>query len=123
MDVPAQIEVKSGQAGRSLAEFEPKRASRFPFAAKCEVTDTKSGRLVSGATSNLSLFGCYVLTGNPFSQGTKVSVRIMRGGTSFAASGNVMYSKPKYGMGIAFAEIEPSSQSMLENWLESARSK
>lgn len=123
MAVPAQLGVDFAQAEQSLTDFEPKRASRFPFAAKCEVTEMDSARLVTAFTSNLSLFGCYVLTGKPFPEGTKVSVRIVRGSTSFAASGNVMYSRPNYGMGNAFTEIEPFSQSTLEKWLESMQSK
>ena len=104
-------------------EFEPKRASRFPFAAKCEVAEVDSERVLSAFTSNLSEFGCYVLTGKPFPEGTNVSVRIMRGGTSITAPGKVMYSRPNYGMGIAFTEIESSSQTTLEKWLESVRSR
>ena len=103
-------------------DFEPKRASRFPFAAKCEVAEVDTESVLSAFTSNLSLFGCYVLTGKPFPNGTKVSLGIVRGDSFFVASGNVVYSKPKYGMGIAFTEMEPSSQTTLEKWLESARS-
>jgi hypothetical protein len=42
---------------------------------------------------------------------------------TFAALGNMMYSKPKYGMGIAFTEMEPSSQAILEKWLPSLRTE
>ena len=60
-------------------------------------------------------------TTGPFPEGTKVSLRITHGGTSLAAFGKVVYSKPNSGMGIAFAEIEPPSQAILENWLASLR--
>jgi hypothetical protein len=66
------------------------------------------------------MFGCYVMTGTPFSEGTKVSLRIMRGGATFAASGNVVYSKAKYGMGIAFTEIDPGNLATLGEWIEVA---
>lgn len=59
-----------------------------------------------------------MITGTPFSEGTKVSLRIMRSGTTFAASGNVVYSKPKYGMGIAFTEIDPGNLATLGEWIE-----
>lgn len=99
------------------------RASRFPFAASIELTDVRSERRLTAFTTNLSLFGCYVLTANPFAEETKVSLRIMRGGTTFTAFGKVVSSRPQYGMGIAFVEMEPASQAILEKWIASLRTK
>jgi hypothetical protein len=81
----------------------------------------RSDRLLSARTTNLSLFGCYVYTTGPLPEGTKVSLRITHGGTSLAALGKVVYSKPNSGMGVAFTTIEPLSQAILENWLVSLR--
>ena len=60
-----------------------------------------------------------MITANPFPEGTKVSLRIMRGVTTFSAYGKVVYSRPKYGMGILFTEMEQSGQAILENWIAS----
>ena len=68
------------------------RAARFPFATRCEVTDMGSEKLLTAFTSNLSLFGCYVITGSPFPEGTRVSLKIMRGVTTFSGYGKVVYS-------------------------------
>ena len=70
---------------------------------------------------NLSLFGCYVHTNDPFPEGTKVSLRIIHGGTSLAILGKVVHSEPSSGMGVAFTTIEPPSQAILEKWLASLR--
>ncbi len=83
----------------------------------------RSESLLSARTANLSLFGCYVYTSGAFPEGTKVSLRILHGGASFAAFGKVVYSKPNSGMGIAFTEIEPPSQAILEKWLASLRTE
>lgn len=99
------------------------RASRFPFAASIELTDVRSERRLTAFTTNLSLFGCYVLTANPFAEETKVSLRIMRGGTTFAGFGKVVSSRPQYGMGIAFVEMEPASLAILEKWIASLRTR
>jgi hypothetical protein len=64
-----------------------------------------------------------VLTGSPIPEGTKVALRIMRGGITLAAFGKVVYSKPNAGMGIAFTEMEPSGQVILEKWIASLRTK
>ena len=119
---PSSLGIESQQRGRPIQSgFH--RASRYPFATSVELTDVHSERLVTAFTSNLSLFGCYVIMGSPFTEGTKVSLRIIRGGTTFAAYGKVVYSKPKYGMGIAFTEMEPSGQAILEKWIASLRTK
>lgn len=83
----------------------------------------RSERLLSARTSNLSLFGCYVYTSSPFPEGTKVSLRISHGGASFAAFVKVVHSRPISGMGIAFTQIEPTSQATLEKWLAGLRTE
>ena len=83
----------------------------------------RSESLLSARTTNLSLFGCHAYTSRPFPEGTKVSLRILHGGASFAAFGKVVYFKPNSGMGIAFTKIERSSQAILEKWLASLRTE
>jgi PilZ domain-containing protein len=83
----------------------------------------RSERLLTARTTNLSLFGCYVYTVDPFPVSTKVSLRILHGGASFAAFGKVVYSKPNSGMGITFTEIKPNGQAILEKWLASLRTE
>ena len=72
-------------------------------------------------TTNLSLFGCFVQTATPFSEGTKVRLKISRGGAHVVGLGKVAYAWPGSGMGIQFVTIEPSSLPVLDRWLASAR--
>src|SRR5487761_78612 len=97
------------------------RATRYPFAANIELTDVRSEILVTGRTTNLSLFGCYVSTTCPFAEGTRVSLRISHGGARLAIFGKGVYSKPNSAMGIFFTQVESSSQSILEKWIASLR--
>ena len=113
--------IESQQRGRPPIPSGLHRASRYPFAASIELTDVRSERLLTARTMNLSLFGCYVHTTDPFPVGTKVSLRITHGGTNLAALGKVVHSKPNSGMGVAFTAIEPPSQAILEKWLASLR--
>lgn len=99
------------------------RATRFPFAANVEVTDIRSERVVTGRTGDLSLFGCYVHATNPFPVGTKVTLRIMHDGASFSAFGKVVYFHAKAGMGLAFADLEPTHEAILEKWIANLRAK
>jgi hypothetical protein len=62
-----------------------------------------------------------VETTTPFLEGTKVRLRISHHGANFFAHGNVAYSRPDAGMGIAFTLVEPSALSILEDWLAELR--
>ena len=103
--------------------FERPRARRYPFAATIELTDLESERQSWELTSELSLFGCYVNALVPLPARTKVRIRIVRAGANFVALGRVVYAQEGAGMGVVFTEIEPSYQSVLENWLTELRDK
>src|SRR5260370_16949535 len=96
--------IESQQRGRPPIPSGLHRASRYPFAASIELTDVRSERLLTARTTNLSLFGCYVHTTDPFPEGTKVSLRIAHGGASPAALGKGLHSKPTSWMRVAFTD-------------------
>ena len=93
---------------------------RFPFVAGVQVTALDTGAHLAAHTEDLSLFGCFVETTTPFAEGTKVGLRISHGGEIFAAEGGVVFSRDGAGMGILFTLIEPSSTSILDDWLTEA---
>src|SRR5712692_380499 len=115
------LDIESQRRGRPPISSGLHRASRYPFAASIELTDVRSERLLNARTMNLSLLGCYVHTTEPFPEGSKVSLRIIHGGTSLAILGKVFHSEPSSGMGVAFTNIEPRSKAILEKWLASLR--
>ncbi len=119
----APLDIESARGRSSLIPSGLHRASRYPFAANIELADVRSETLLTARTTNLSLFGCYVDTAEPFPEGTKVSLRITHGGTILAALGRVAHSEPNFGMGLAFTTIEPRSQAILEKWLASLRTE
>ena len=91
--------------------------------ARIELTDLQTEKHISGHMKDLNLFGCFVETTTPLSQGTKVSLKMSFGEIQFVAQGKVTYSRPNSGMGIAFVTIEPSSLTILDGWLASFRSE
>ena len=99
--------MKSAQRPREL---------RKPFVAAIVVTDILSERQTSGHTSNLSVHGCFVPTATPLNLGAKVQITIVYAGAKVVASGRVV-STPADGMGIAFTNIEPYDQAILERWI------
>jgi PilZ domain len=102
-------------------QSERPRARRYPFVAGIEMTDVESETQTSEQTYDVSLFGCSVKTQNPMPPHTRISIRIVHAGASFAALGKVAYAGKRPRMGIAFTKIEPNQQLVLEKWIAELR--
>lgn len=102
-------------------QSERPRARRYPFAASIEMTDVESETHTHEQTCDLSLFGCGVKTENPIPPHTRIRIRIVRAGASFAALAKVAHSGRHARMGIAFTKIEPNQQLVLEKWIAELR--
>jgi len=85
------------------------------------VTDLQSEAQTIEQLSDLSLFGCQVETAKPLPVGTKVRIRIVHKGETFAALGKVANVRPNAGMGIVFTGIEEDVQIVLEKWVAELR--
>jgi hypothetical protein len=96
-------------------------AIRYPFAADAEVLDLESGVRSEGITSDLSLGGCFVCTSKPLAVKSRARVTLTRKGESVQALAMVRIVKPRIGMGLEFLDIESSSNSILNRWLDQLR--
>ena len=85
------------------------------------MTDLQSEAQTIEQLSDLSLFGCQVETAKPLPVGTKVRIRIVHKGETFAALGKVANVRPNAGMGIVFTGIEEDVQIVLEKWVAELR--
>jgi hypothetical protein len=90
---------------------------RCSFVASAEVTELRSGALLSARTSELAVGGCYVDALNPFPKGTLAGLRILRDQGVFETKAKVVYCDPRFGMGLAFTVMTPNQRSVLETWL------
>lgn len=90
---------------------------RYAFVASAEVTETVSGTRLLARTSEVGLGGCYIDSLNPYPTGTLVRLRIVRDRGVVETEAKVVYSDPRFGMGLAFAGIKPEQRSQLEAWL------
>ncbi|HEV3254838.1 MAG TPA: PilZ domain-containing protein [Candidatus Acidoferrales bacterium] len=90
---------------------------RYPFIAQAEVVDLGSGARLSTRTSEVGMRGCYLDMINPIPEGTSVKVCLRCDKGTFEAPGKVVYCQPGFGMGIAFGEVAPAQQKILESWL------
>ena len=96
--------------------MDTRRVLRHPLDVDVEVTDQESGIQIKERTKDLSLYGCGVITANPFPAGTKVMLKVAHGEKEIVAFGQVMYGRRDIGMGIAFTTMEPFDQKILEDW-------
>lgn len=90
---------------------------RCPFVASAEVTDLESGTRLSARISELAVRGCYIDMLNPFPEGTRVTLRILRDEAVFETKAKVAYSQAPSGMGLTFTEMAPAQRLTLEDWL------
>jgi hypothetical protein len=91
-------------------------ALRHEVIVDVEVTDSHSGIKIKARTRDLSVYGCGVNTKTPLPSGTKVFVKMVYAGKEVAAFGQVMYSRPDIGMGIAFTGMAPNDRKLLDDW-------
>lgn len=103
---------------RCVLEYEiARRTPRYYFVVDIEVTDLQSGIQIATQTKMLGLFGCGVDTSSPFAKGTRVRIKLSRGGAEVRALALVVYARSDLGMGIAFTDIERKSERVLDCWI------
>lgn len=99
---------------------ERRRTPRYIFIASAELYEENSDLRVASRVSELSLHGCYLDMMNPFPTGTLILLKIFAGDLTFQAKAKVIYSTPNVGAGVAFLEVEPKDQHILNQWMEDA---
>jgi hypothetical protein len=98
-----------------------RRVPRYAFIATAELIEHKTDVRIATRVSELSLHGCYLDMMNPFPAETLVLVKISAGDTIFQAKAKIIYVQPNLGAGVAFLEIAPESQTILQSWLAQAQ--
>jgi hypothetical protein len=99
---------------------EKRRTPRYIFIASAELYDERTDVRVASRVSELSKHGCYLDMMNPFPTGTLVLLKIFAGEQTFQSKAKFVYSTPNVGAGVAFLEVEPKYEFVLNGWLEEA---
>jgi len=105
------------QRNQPLRSAKQRSVRRCALVASVEVTELRTGALLSARISELGVGGCYVDALNPFPEGALVGLRILRDQGVFQTKAKVVYCDSRFGMGLAFIELTPDQRSILENWL------
>jgi hypothetical protein len=99
---------------------------RYPVQIPVEVRlgpqgHAQSETVIREQISDLSSFGCHVVTRKRLPLKTKVRLKISYTSENFEAHGTVIHARRNAGMGILFTRIEPNDQSVLDNWIADLR--
>jgi len=101
--------------GRQQIEHRINR--RYLMTTTAEVVELASGSRIRTRTMDVSRGGCFVDTLLPLPVRSRVRVFLSKGGESLHADGTVTYCQPGLGMGVAFTNVIPEHQPVLEGWL------
>jgi hypothetical protein len=101
-----------------MVEYEiARRVPRYTFTVDAALTDTLNRVQMRARTTTLGVYGCGIATSKPLAQGTGVKVRLFHRGTEVKALGIVAYVRTDLDMGIAFTDIDPESERILNMWI------
>lgn len=110
----------SEQNGSSNSGTQRRRGyPRLKISVPVEVMAEGSDTPIRGATSDLSLGGCYVETMFPFPAGTRLDLQLQVDGT-LLISATVVTSDSQVGNGIQFTKMLPEDREELKAYLEAA---
>jgi hypothetical protein len=106
----------SARKNSAMAE-ERRGASRHALVVNAEAEDLSARIKLPSRVSDLSVYGCYLDTLNPFPAGTRMRIRLWKENENFVSFAVVIYSHDSMGMGVAFTDVPPAAQETLQNWL------
>ena len=104
------------EAGKAIRER--RSVPRYSLIAQAEIIEPGSGVRIAGRISEISRKGCYIDLLNTLPVSTVVEVRVSRDQGSFFSRGRIIYAQEGMGMGIAFQEMTPDQQRILDAWIE-----
>jgi PilZ domain len=103
-------------------ESERRKHQRLKIKVPIEIYTEDTTSPIRGATSDLSLSGCYVETIFPFLVGTQLEIKLQLEGTLLVV-GTVVTSDPQVGNGVHFTRMLPEDIEELRAFLEAAEKK
>jgi hypothetical protein len=96
-----------------------RRCPRYWFNAPGEVAPER-GSPFPVTVKELSLYGCYLVTGVPLDTKSRVLLKIFGNDDVFEANASVIYANPRLGMGLVFRDVKPDCHCILRKWLQMA---
>lgn len=106
----------------TTSDHERRETARLKLRVPVEIYTEGSDSPIRGATSDLSLGGCYIETIFPFPVGTELELKLQIDGTLLVLA-TVVTCDPQVGNGIHFSKMLPEDLNELRDLLEAAEKK
>jgi PilZ domain len=116
-ETPQVYTSREGVAEKSTMENERRENPRFKVRVPIELHTEESDSPFRGATTDLSLSGCYIDTFFPFPLGTTLELKLQLDDTLLVL-GAVVTCDPQVGNGIRFTRMLPEDMDVLQAFLE-----
>jgi c-di-GMP-binding flagellar brake protein YcgR len=100
-------------------DHERREASRLKLRVPVEIYTESSNSPIRGATSDLSLGGCYIESIFPFPVGTELELKLQLEGTLLVLA-TVVTCDPQVGNGIHFGKMLPEDIEELQAFIAAA---
>jgi hypothetical protein len=104
-------------AGEARAEGERRRHPRVKSMNSVQVQRTDQAAPIWGKTVDLSAGGCFVDMPIPLDQGSRVKITLWVKDRKLWAKGEVVSSRPGFGIGIQFTEMSAADRQQLTDFL------
>jgi len=95
---------------------------RVKVAVPVEISVEDSKAPIRGATSDISLGGCYIETMFPFAVGTTMDLKLEAGGTLLVLA-RVVTCDPQVGNGIQFTQMLPEDLEELRAFIDAQKTE
>lgn len=102
---------------KSREYHQKRKVPRFALVRPVEVMDKNTGARDFGQLAEISRKGCFIDIDKTMPMGTLVFLEIAIEPGKFITDGTVIYTKPGFGMGIAFKDSSAEQLAVLDKWL------
>lgn len=97
--------------------MERRKYLRYFVSLEIEINEVGSSFPVRGATTDVSLGGCYVATIFPLAVGSQISFKMQVGCENIKGRGSIQTCHPGVGMGIRFIDLTAQDKLQLDSYL------
>ena len=96
------------------AEKPKRRFPRYPCAGDTRIRPNGEWKALGDAMTQISQAGCYIMTPEPYAEGTELELELEAAGQPVRVRGIVIYTHPSKGMGVAFLQTGEEEKALKE---------
>ncbi len=116
-DLSFPIEVKGQHWGSLRLGYEKRKRERHKLSLAVEIHFEGSNLPIRGATTDISIDGCFIESSIPLPMDTNIEVKLL-GSEIPLISGKVVTHQPQVGNGIQFVKVSPADRDALARYLK-----